>query len=298
MIKTITAVMLALCAGALQAATTPTTETEGDKVAEFLASIRYRTGDVTLGNGLVKLSVPPEFQLVEGKQAEQILQFWGNPPSTVPPLGMLFPSGMTPVTKHSWAVVIEYEESGYVQDNDADKIDYAELLATMKEGTREASSERVKQGYEPVELIGWATPPRYDATAHKMYWAKEIKFGDSPDHTLNYNIRVLGRRGVLVLNAIAGMDQLAAIDAVKADILSMVDFTEGHRYVDFNPETDRYAAYGLAALVAGGVAAKAGLFKGLIVALLAAKKFVIIGLVAIFGFLKNLFRKKERTPTV
>ena len=33
--------------------------------------------------------------------------------------------------------------------------------------------------------------------------------------------------------------------------------------------TDKIATYGLAALVAGGIAAKAGLFKGLLIALLA-----------------------------
>ena len=54
-------------------------------------------------------------------------------------------------------------------------------------------------------------PPSYDAAAHKLYWAKELMFGTDMDHTLNYNIRVLGRRGVLVLNAVAEMKQLAVI---------------------------------------------------------------------------------------
>ena len=69
----------------------------------------------------------------------------------------------------------------------------------------------------------------------------------------------------------------------------MVDFKEGHRYADFNPKTDKVAAVGLAALVAGGVAVKMGLLKGLWVALLAAKKFVIIGVGAAVGWLKRLF---------
>jgi uncharacterized membrane-anchored protein len=36
-----------------------------------------------------------------------------------------------------------------------------------------------------------------------MYWAKEINFGGDSENTLNYNIRVLGRKGVLLLNFIA-----------------------------------------------------------------------------------------------
>ena len=72
---------------------------------------------------------------------------------------------------------------------------------------------RVDAGYEPIELVGWATPPRYDSRTHKLYWAKELKFGDSDENTLNYNIRILGRRGVLVLNAVAGMSQLALVQS-------------------------------------------------------------------------------------
>ncbi len=53
-----------------------------------------------------------------------------------------------------------------------------------------------------------AAPPRYeDAATHKLYWAKELNFeGDSGD-TLNYSICMLGRKGVLELNAIASIDQ-------------------------------------------------------------------------------------------
>lgn len=55
------------------------------------------------------------------------------------------------------------------------------------------------------------------------------------------------------------------------------------------------AAYGIGALIAGKVLAKVGLFKLILGALIAGKKFVIIALVALGAFLKKLFwgRKKE-----
>ena len=43
--------------------------------------------------------------------------------------------------------------------------------------------------------------------------------------------------------------------------------------------------------MAGGIAAKAGLFKVLWVGLLAAKKFVIMGLVAIGAYFKRFWAK-------
>lgn len=258
------------------------------KIADGL---HYQHGDITLHGGLAKIQVPSEFRYLGPDDAEAVLtKIWGNPPGAKP-LGMILPNDVGPMEHDSWAVIVTYEEDGYVKDNDASTIDYNDLLKKMKEGTKEASAERQKQGYPGIELVGWATPPRYDAREHKMYWAKELRFDGEPEPTLNYNIRMLGRRGVLVLNAVAGMNQLNDIERATPAILSMVNFQEGHRYTDFNASTDKVATYGLAALVAGGLLAKGGFFKLLIAGLLAAKKFVIIAFAAAAAGIKKFFAK-------
>jgi uncharacterized membrane-anchored protein len=53
------------------------------------------------------------------------------------------------------------------------------------------------------------------------------------------------------------------------------------------------AEYGLGALIAGGVAAKLGLFAKIGAFLLAFKKVLFIGLAALGGFLFKLFKKKD-----
>jgi uncharacterized membrane-anchored protein len=218
----------------------------------------------------------------------------GNPPSD-DTLGMLLPANTNPLSTNCWAVTISYSDDGYVTDKDASKIDYNDLLKKMQKGAKSENKERVKAGYPTIEIIGWAAPPRYDATTHKLYWAKELKFGQEDENTLNYSIRMLGRRGVLELNAIASMSQLTKIEQRTPQILEMVNFNEGHRYADFDGKTDKVAAYGLAALVAGGVAAKMGFFKIIWVALLAAKKLVIIAIVAIAGLAKKIFSRRSST---
>src|SRR5262249_34404158 len=150
------------------------------------------------------------------------------------------------------------------------------------------NEKRVKQGFPSLTLVGWATPPQYDRETHKMYWARELATGPSVEHTLNYDIRILGRRGVLQLNAVAGMSQFAAIETRVKGLLPYVNFNEGHRYSEYVHGTDKRAAYGLAGLVAGGIAVKAGLFKVLWVGLLALKKFVALGLVALACFIRRL----------
>ncbi|MEJ2454234.1 MAG: DUF2167 domain-containing protein [Candidatus Thiodiazotropha sp.] len=254
-------------------------------------SLDRRQGDIDLIDGIVTLHVPESFYYLDPKDSETVLtEVWGNPPgSGSDTLGMLFPAGSTPFDEGSWAVTVEYEAEGNVSDEDADAIDYDELLADMQEGTREASKQRVAQGYESIELVGWAAEPFYDKATHKLHWAKELSFDGSPEHTLNYNIRVLGREGVLVLNFIAGMQQKAVIDSNLDGVLAMAEFNQGSRYEDFNPELDKVAAYGIGALIAGKVAAKAGLFAS---ALLLLKKFGIFIVIAVGALFRKIFRRK------
>lgn len=261
--------------------------------AQFEASLKYKKGEVALPGGVATLKIPDSFRYLDPKDAERVLvQAWGNP-SGDGTLGMLFPAGASPVSDNGWGVVITYEEDGYVSDKDADSINYDSLIKEMKEGTAESNKEREKQGYQTVDLVGWAAKPYYDKDAHKLYWAKELAFGGNAEHTLNYNIRVLGRRGVLVLNAVAGMDQLVSVEKDMRNVLAFTDFNPGYRYADFDSKTDKTATYGIAALVAGGLAAKAGLFTKLFAVLLAAKKLVIVGVVAIGAFIANLLKRKK-----
>ena len=73
-------------------------------------------------------------------------------------------------------------------------------------------------------------------------------------------------------------------------------FDPGARYADFNGSTDKIAAYGIAALVGGGLAAKTGLLAKIGVLLLGLKKLLIpIGLaLAAFGKkLVGFFRREK-----
>jgi uncharacterized membrane-anchored protein len=258
-------------------------------------SLRPQTGTVSLHGGISTIEVPKGIQYLDSKDSKTILvDFWGNPPQSAEGvLGMLVESPERVLSKGGWGIVITYSEDGRVDDSDAQSINYSELLKQMQAGSEEASKERAKQGYETIKLVGWAEPPHYDPVTHKIYWAKEIQFGGSPDNTLNYCTRILGRRGVLELNAVAPVSALDDIRLQMQKVLPKVDFTDGNRYADFNPSTDKLATYGVAALVAGGVAAKMGFFKTILFALLAAKKFLIIGVVALVAAISKFFKGKD-----
>jgi uncharacterized membrane-anchored protein len=268
---------------------------------EIASKLKFQNGEIKLKDGLATLKVPQNFRYLDPDQTDTVLvKLWGNPPQQEKTLGMLFPAEIGPDSPEAWGVVITYDEDGYVKDDEAASINYNELLKEMQDGTREANQERTKQGYESIELIGWAAPPRYDKDTHKLYWAKELSFASSTEHTLNYDIRALGRRGVLSLNAVASMGQLRMIEKDMREVLGFVEFNEGHRYGDYVAGVDKVAVYGIGGLIAGKVLAKAGLFKLLLSALVAGKKFAIVALAALAAFLRNLFwgrKKVQEAPT-
>ncbi|MFJ4345564.1 DUF2167 domain-containing protein [Pseudomonas sp. NPDC089401] len=289
-----------LCATTLPAiaastpASAPTASEQPQLTAEqWLATLKPQHGKITLPSGIASLQLNNEFYYLSPDDTERLLtEAWGNPPG-LKTLGMIIPTAVSPLADNGWGVIISYKDDGHISDDDAAKIDYADLLEQMKADDEEDNKERRKEGYAGLTLLGWAEPPSYDQATHKMYWARELKAEDADQTTLNYSIRVLGREGVLELNAVAAMADLQTIKQETPKILAFTNFTDGNRYADYDAKTDKLAPYGLAALVAGGIAAKAGLFAKIGVALLAFKKFIILGLVAIAGFFGKLFKRKR-----
>ncbi len=289
------ALTLALCFGTAQA------QESNDKDAEtraFLSSLRYEDGNIALPDASAHINVKPGFRFLGHDDARRVLeQYWGNPPDDSV-LGMLVPDNAGLDSDHSWAVVVTYSDEGYVSDEDANEIDYDAMLKEMKSGTSEENEERKRAGYPSIELVGWAQPPRYDAASKRLHWAKELSFDGEKSHTLNYDIRVLGRSGFISLNAVASMDDLDLVNAGMNQVLPMAEFDAGQRYADFKPGTDKVAAYGLAALVGGGIAAKTGLLAKLGALLLAGKKFIVLIFVALAAFARKLFGGKKDKGSV
>ena len=264
---------------------------------QFLGSLTFQKGKITLPDGIATLDLPASFRYLSPPDAARMLsEGWGNPPG-ITSLGMILPTDVNPLSAAGWGVVVTYDKDGHVKDDDADSIKYDELLKDMQEGMIASNATRKEQGYSAMELVGWAEKPHYDKASHKLYWAKELRSEGDATNGLNYNIRVLGREGVLVLNAVASMAQIDKIRTEMQSVTGFAEFTDGHRYTDFNDKTDKVAEYGLAALVAGGVAAKLGLFGKLFAFLLVFKKIIFIGLAAAAtGVFKLFGRAKAAAP--
>jgi uncharacterized membrane-anchored protein len=257
-------------------------------------SFKYEHGTISLKNGVGSIVIPQGFKYLNAAQAEHVIvDLWGNPKTDGLTLGLILPEGQGVLSENGYVFNVQYDEIGYVKDDDADDIDYEELLTQMREDVKEENKEREKEGYEPVAVVGWAAKPYYDKDRKILHWAKEIKFGKEEVNTLNYNVRVLGRKGVLILNAIATKPNLPLVQKDIHKVLNIVKFNDGYQYKDFDPGVDEVAAWTIGGLVAGKVLAKVGVFA------IIAKfgKIIVLGLLGLFaGFKKKIrgwFGKKN-----
>lgn len=260
--------------------------------AEVLADVTPGQGAVALTGTPVSLDISEAFDFYDAAESRVILEdLWGNPPDTTV-LGMIFPAGESPADA-LWGAVLTYEETGYVSDDDASTTDYAELLKEMQASTLAANAERESAGYDTVVLKGWAETPRYEASTHRLYWAKDLVFsGSEGASTLNYDMRLLGRRGVLSVNFIGPIEALAEVREAAPALLAQASFNAGESYADFR-EGDKTAGYGVAALIAGGAGAavlkKTGLLAVALVFLKKAWILIPVVLLGLWRLVRGLF---------
>lgn len=259
-------------------------------------SLSPQTDIVTLKKAGVQINMGQTHYFLDPKDSRKVLvDLWENPYNPEL-LGMIFARN-TDAYSNDYAVAVYFESSGYVSDEDAMTIDYDDLLKNMKSQTAQESKSRKNQGYGGMTMIGWGADPKYDAAKHHLSWAQLLKFDEAETNTLNYNMRFLGRKGVLEFRYIANEEALPILEQAMPEMSSMASFQAGHRYTDFNPDTDKVAAYGIAGLVAGGaVAKKLGLLGVLILFL--KKGWIVIFAALAFGrrFITGLFKSDSKEP--
>jgi uncharacterized membrane-anchored protein len=259
---------------AAQAAEAP----ENPAWAEAKAVAKEGPADIAIA-GQALLHLPAGRVFVPQPQAGKLLTAMGNPGEHNELSGLVFPKG-----EGEWFATLRYIASGYVKDGDAKEWKADDLLASYKEGTEAGNEERKKMGGAPIEITGWAEPPAYEASTHRLVWAMSSKEKGAPADAalgVNYNTYALGREGYLSLNFVTDLKDLPAQKPDAKALLGALEFDKGKRYEDFDSATDHVAEYGLAALVVGVGAKKLGL---LAVAFAFVAKFAKIILLAVVGF--------------
>jgi len=270
-----------------QASTASSLEAEQDAAFKAAKAVQ-KVGpvDITLRDQ-AHLHLPAGYVWVPTPAAAQLMRSMGNRTDDT------FIGAIFPADDADWMAVVKFVKEGYIKDDDAKDWNADDLLKSLKEGTEAANEERAKRGIPSIEVTGWAQKPQYDAASHRLVWSalSKRKGGTDGNQGVNYNTYALGREGYLSLNLITNAKDLDKYKPDASKLLGAIQYDDGKKYADFNSSTDKVAAYGLAALVAGAAVKKLGLFA-IIAAFLAkfAKLAVVAGGAALWGIAK-LFKR-------
>jgi uncharacterized membrane-anchored protein len=237
------------------------------------------------------LKLPKGYQFLGAQETQALLKRMGNFPSGSE-LGLITATG----EGEQWFMVVRYIDAGYVKDDEAANWDADALMASIKEGTEEDNKTRQAQGFSPLIIRGWEEKPHYDKAANKVVWAISAQEQESAVG-VNYNTLALGRQGYLSMNMVGSLEQLPMLKPHVSLLLANVEFVEGKRYTDFNSTTDKVAAVGLTALIAGA-AVKSGLLAKLwafmIPLVLAGKKLLMLLVIALGGLAAKYLKRKPQ----
>lgn len=248
---------------------------------QFWSEWEVGPGEGELGTVAV-VDVPEAYLFGDGDHARALLEMWENP-TTGGELGCVTPAS----AGEDWYVFFEFDPIGYVRDDEKDELDADAILSSLREGTERGNEERRRRGWSTIELLGWAVPPRYDEATHNLEWATIVE-GENGSQAVNYNVRLLGRNGVMSAELLCDPARMEANLPEFRRVLAGFAFVPGGRYAEFR-QGDKVAAYGLSALVAGGAMAglaKAGLLKKLL-------KPLLFGLVFVGGAIRRLFGRRR-----
>jgi len=237
---------------------------------------------------IAQITVPEHYAFTGKDGTARFMELTQNPVSGHE-MGVLIPD---PQNGHvPWFVVFEFEDTGYVKDDEKDSLDNDKILKSIQDGTEQSNKIRAQKGWKPYHVVGWSKPPFYSPESHNLTWSI-LGREDGGGENVNYSVRLLGRRGTMSADLVLGTNLVQTVVPEFERLLTGYSFVQGQKYSEFR-SGDKVAEYGLTALIAGGAAAaaiKSGLF---------AKfwKLIVLGFVALMGAIKRFFAWLKRLFT-
>lgn len=229
------------------------------------------------------VGIPKGWRFTGPAGTRKILEMSGNAASGSE-LGMLTTEGIGP-----W-IIFQFEDVGYVKDDEKNSLDATALLESHQKGQEGDNDRRRAAGLAELEIPGWAVPPRFNDQTKNLEWALRVRRKGSTKESINYNTRLLGRKGVMSVEMVCGPEELDKLMPDYQAIMAGFTYLKDESYAEYR-QGDKVAQYGLAALVAGGAAvaaSKMGLFAklGLLFAKLGKGAIAIV--IAVAAAIKKL----------
>ena len=259
--------------------------TEG--LAQEFPEIEWVEGPAIVDLGdVAEIELGDDYVFLDGEDTREVLEYMGE----ADPLAVGAVASKN--ESQDWSIIFSYNPIGYVKEDEKESLDSQAILQSIKEANEEANKMRIERGFLPLNVIDWYEEPHYDADSHNLVWTLLCEEADTQIQIVNYNIRLLGRHGVMQVILVSDPATLATTRAYLDDIIAHFSWKRGESYGEW-VAGDKVAEIGLTALIIGGVGAAATGLLGQI------WKFIVAGVAAggaaIGGLIRRL-RGKRKAP--
>src|SRR5919106_1511655 len=127
--------------------------------------VKWQKGNsVGVLGDIAQVKVPEGYVFANANDTRLIMEANQNP-TNGRELGFVAPAN------ENWFAVFEFDDVGYVKDDEKDSLDANALLDSIKQGTEAGNHERLKRGWSIMTIVGWEQPPRYNELTHNLEWA-------------------------------------------------------------------------------------------------------------------------------
>ncbi len=105
---------------------------------------------------IAQISVPQGYRFTGKAGAQKLLELTQNP-ADGNELGALIPK----VNQDAdiWFSIFEFQDTGYVRDDEKDNLDSAAMLDSIKKATEASNKIREQRGWPPFHVVGWSHTP-------------------------------------------------------------------------------------------------------------------------------------------
>lgn len=229
------------------------------------------------------IAIPKGYRFSGAEGCRNLMQLYGNPATDIEQ-GVIAPEDL------DWCVVFEFENVGYVKDDDKDELNADKILKDLQEGQERSNEYRRENGMMPLYITGWAKEPRYNQLTNNLEWGILLE-SEGGGQSVNYLTRLLGRAGVMSVTLVADPADLDAVMPAYENLLAGFGYVPGQTYAEYK-QGDPIAKYTLAGLItagAGFAAVKTGLFAKLGAFFAKMGKALILVIVGAAVALKKFF---------
>jgi len=193
--------------------------------------------------GVASIRLPGGFMALGPNDTRRFLEILGNPLSEEQKAIVMPQDSMA-----AWFMLFSFDPCGYVRDDAKNRLDPDAILETLQQRGAAFHGGPEEAGRTAMRPVGWQIEPRYDEIARLLEWCLILESREG--RTLNHNIRLLGRNGVMEAVLVCGPEELEATLPLARLLLRDLQYRAGHRYVEWK-SGDMVAPIGLVALITG-----------------------------------------------